>query len=128
MPKLNHSAIKARNNLLAMFIVLTVLDIALVVAARDLWAVGRIIFTVAVMYFVMRGYKWAKWLLVAILSLVIVLLIGLLAALHSQLSTFLIIGSIVMIILSVIMGIFLTSNSDLQRYLADQRQIIGNDK
>ncbi len=122
MSELHPSAIKARNNLLIMFVVLTILDIVLVSVSRDLWAIGRIIVTVAVMYFVMQGYKWAKWVLIAIFSLVVVLLTALIFMLHSKLSTFLVVGSLIMIILTIIAGSFMIFNRDLARYFSEQRK------
>ena len=116
------SAIKARNKLLTLFIVLTVLDIVLVAVSKDLWAIVRVVFTVAVMYLVMQGYKWAKWLLVGILSLVVVSLIALIVALHSKLSMFLIVGSLVMIILSIVTEVFLIRSQDLKHYFAFKKQ------
>lgn len=116
------SAIKARNNLLVLFIVLTVLDIVLVAVSRDMWAIARIVFTVAVMYFVMQGYRWAKWLLVGILSLVVVSLMALVVALHSKLSAFLIVGSLIMILLSIVTGLVLIRDRDLQHYFAFKRR------
>jgi len=124
MYELDVSTLKARNNLLAMFIALTVLDSILVMVSRDLWAIGRIIVTVAVMYFVMQGYKWAKLILIAIFSLVIVLLTALIIALHSKLSTFLIVGSLIMIILSIVTGTFLVTSKDLNRYFLNKRKAI----
>lgn len=122
MSTLSASAIKARNNLLTLFIVLIVLDIILVAVSRDLWAIGRIVFTVAVMYLVVQGYRWAKWLLVGILSLVVVSLIALVVALHSKLSTFLIVGSLVMILLSIVTGFILIRDRNLQHYFAFKRR------
>lgn len=126
MSEINRAAIKARNKLLFLFIVLTLLDIVLVAVSRDMWAIGRIIITIAVMYFVLQGYQWAKWSLITILSLVIVLLTALIFALHAKLSTFLIIGSFVMIILSLITGSFLIYSSDLKHYLAYKRKVSLN--
>ena len=52
MPQLDQSALKARNKLLAMFLVHIVLDAMLVAMAKDIWAIGRILVTIVVMYFV----------------------------------------------------------------------------
>ena len=122
MSTLDSSVIKARNKLLILFVVLTILDIVLVAVSRDMWAIGRIAFTVAVMYFVMQGYKWAKWLLVGILSLVVVSLIALLVALHFKLSTFLIVGSLIMIVLSILTEVILICDRDLKHYFAFKRR------
>lgn len=122
MNQLDLSAKKAKNNLLTMFIVLTILDIILVIVSRDMWAIGRIIVTIAVMYFVLQGHKWAKWVLIGIFSLVVFVLIALIAALYSKLSTFLIVGSLIMIFLCVITGIFMTRSQDLNRYFSYKRQ------
>ena len=122
MSELDISAVKARNTLLGMFCVLTVFDSVLVAVSKDMWAIGRILVTIVVMYYVMQGKKWAKWVLIGILSLVIVLLAALIIALHSKLSTFLVVGSLIMIILSLITGSFLIFNRGLSRYFASRRK------
>ncbi|MEM9909064.1 MAG: hypothetical protein AAF921_29045 [Cyanobacteria bacterium P01_D01_bin.44] len=122
MPQPDQSALQARNKLLAMFLVLCILDALLVFIARDLWAVGRILLTIAVMYFVLQGRKWAKWLLIGICSLLVVALIALVLGLSSQLSTVLIVGSWVMIILSAIIPIYMTRSQALNRYFSWKRQ------
>ncbi|PSB06302.1 hypothetical protein C7B62_23240 [Pleurocapsa sp. CCALA 161] len=122
---MNHpdqSALKARNKLLAMLLLLCVLDITLVTIARDWWAIGRILPTIVVMYFVMQGQKWAKWLLMSICSLLVVILITMVLALSSKLSTILIVGSLIMAILSAIIAIYLVSSKDLNRYFVFKRQ------
>lgn len=122
---MNHpdqSALKARNKLLAMLLLLCVLDITLVTIARDWWAIGRILPTIVVMYFVMQGQKWAKWLLMSICSLLVVILITMILALGSKLSTVLIVGSVIMAILCAIIAIYLVSSKDLNRYFVFKRQ------
>jgi membrane-associated HD superfamily phosphohydrolase len=122
---MNHpdqSALKARNRLLAMLLLLCVLDITLVTIARDWWAIGRILPTIVVMYFVMQGQKWAKWLLMSICSLLVVILITMVLALSSKLSTVLIVGSSIMAILSAIIAIYLVSSKDLNRYFVFKRR------
>jgi membrane-associated HD superfamily phosphohydrolase len=123
---MNHpdqSALKARNRLLAMLLLLCVLDITLVTIARDWWAIGRILPTIVVMYFVIQGQKWAKWLLMSICSLLVVILITMVLALSSKLSTVLIVGSLIMAILSAIIAIYLVSSKDLNRYFVFKRQV-----
>ena len=122
MSQLDPSAIKARNILLGMFIAIAILDSILVVVSRDLWAIGRIIVTVGVMYYVLQGKKWAKWVLISIFSLVIVLLAALIIVLHSKLSVFLIVGSSILIILYAIAGIYLITSKDLKRYFVNNRK------
>jgi peptidoglycan/LPS O-acetylase OafA/YrhL len=122
MTQLDRSALKARNNLLALFLLLCVLDVALVIIAQDKWAIGRILFTIAVMYFVTQGRKWAKWLLVSICSLLVVVLIAMIVALSSKLSTLLMVGSLIMAILCAVIPIYMVSNQDLNRYFAYKRQ------
>ena len=122
---MNHpdqSALKARNRLLAMLLLLCILDITLVIIARDWWAIGRILPTIVVMYFVMQGQKWAKLLLMSICSLLVVILITMVLALSSKLSTVLIVGSLIMAILSAIIAIYLVSSKDLNRYFVFKRQ------
>jgi hypothetical protein len=118
----DQSALKARNKLLTMLIALCVLDTTLVIIARDWWAIGRILPTIVVMYFVMQGQKWAKWVLMSICSLLVVLLITMILVLSSKLSTVLIVGSSLMAILSAIIAIYLVSSKDLNRYFVLKRQ------
>lgn len=123
MIQLDSSALKARNILLAMFVSLCILDTALVLIAQDRWAIGRILFTIAVMYFVMQGRKWAKWTLVGICSLLVVSLITMVAVLSAKLSTILMIGSLILALLSVVILSYLVSSKDLNRYFFYKRQV-----
>ncbi|WP_258272972.1 hypothetical protein, partial [Escherichia coli] len=68
-----------------MFVLLCVLDAVLVIIAQDKWAIGRILLTIVVMYFVIQGRKWAKQLLTGICSLLVVVLIAMVLALSSKL-------------------------------------------
>jgi sensor histidine kinase YesM len=122
MTQPDKSALKARNRLLAMFLLLCVLDATLVIIAKDKWAIGRILPTIAVMYFVIQGRKWAKWLLIGICSLLVVLLIAMVFALSSKLSTALIFGSLIMSVLSAIIPFYMVSSKDLNRYFSYKRQ------
>ncbi|MEM8718579.1 MAG: hypothetical protein AAGE84_04625 [Cyanobacteria bacterium P01_G01_bin.39] len=125
MTVLNPSALKARNTLLVMFCVLTILDSVLVAVSKDLWAIWRILATIVVMYYVMQGKKWAKWVLIAIFSMVIVSLTALIIALHSKLSTFLVVGSLILIIFCGIVGKYLISSKELNRYFLHKRKAVS---
>ena len=105
-----------------MFVVLCILDATLVIIARDRWAIGRVLLTIVVMYFVLQGRKWAKWLLMGICSLMVAILITMLLALSSKLSTVLIVGSWIMTVLSAIIPIYMASSRDLNRYFSWKRQ------
>ncbi|CAA9590664.1 hypothetical protein AVDCRST_MAG81-5214 [uncultured Synechococcales cyanobacterium] len=118
----DQSALKARNRLLAMFLLLCILDVALVIATQDRWAIGRILLTVAVMYFVIQGRKWAKWLLVSICSLLVVSLITIVLALSSKLPAALIVGSLIMAVLGAAIAVYIVSSKDLNRYFSYQRK------
>lgn len=122
MSQPDRSALKARNILLAMFLVLCILDITLVIVARDMWAIGRVLLTIVVMYFVLQGRKWAKWLLIGICSLVVAILITMLVVLSSKLSTVLIVGSSIVVVLSAIIPIYMVSSRNLNRYFSLKRQ------
>ena len=111
-----------RNQLLGMFLALLILDATLIVLTVDLWAVGRILFTALIMFFTLQGYKWAKWLLVGILTLSAVALVGLLLALGSELSMLVTVGSIVMAVFCCAIIGYLAGNSNLQKYFAWKRQ------
>lgn len=116
------SALKARNILITLFVLLCILDATLVVIARDKWAIGRILLTILVMYFVLQGRKWAFYLLMGICSLLAVLLIAMVLALASKLSTILVIGSLIMVILCAIIPAFMATSKDFNRYLSLKRQ------
>lgn len=118
----DQSALKARNKLLAMFLLLCILDVALVIAAQDRWAIGRLLLTVVVMYFVIQGKKWAKWLLVGIYSLLVVSLITIVLALSSKLPAALIVGSLIMAVFSAAITVYIVSNKDLNRYFSYKRK------
>jgi membrane-associated HD superfamily phosphohydrolase len=122
MTQLDRSALKARNHLLAMFVLLCVIDITLAAIVQDRWAIGRILLIIIVMYFVIQGKKWAKWLLVGICSLLVVILIAMVLTLGSQLSAVVIVGSLVMAVLSTIVPLYTIDNKDLNRYFAYKRQ------
>ncbi len=122
MSQPDQSALQARNRLLAMFLVLCILDATLVFIARDRWAIGRILLTIVVMYFVLQGRKWAKWLLMVICSLLVVILMTMVLVLSSKLSPVLILGSLVMVFLSAIIPIYMVSSRDLNRYFSWKRQ------
>jgi hypothetical protein len=122
MSQLDQSSLKARNMLLAMFLVHIVLDTMLVVIAKDLWAIGRILVTILVMYFVLQGRKWAKWVLVGIFSFLVVALIALVVALYSKLSTILMVGISILAVLSAIIVIYIACSKDLNRYFFHKRQ------
>lgn len=122
MTQLDQSALKARNKLIAMFLLLCTIDTTLVFIAQDRWAIGRILLTIVVMYFVLQGRLWAKWLLMSICSLLVVVLIIMVVVLNSKLSITLIVGSLIMAILSVIIPIYMATNKDLKRYFLYQRQ------
>lgn len=124
MNKLDSSVLKARSNLIYMFTGLTILDSILVIVSKDLWAIGRILITIAIMYYVVQGKKWAKWVLIGIFSLVVVLLTALIIAIYAKLSDFLIFGSLVLIVMMIITGVFMLSSQNLNRYFAAKRQAL----
>jgi hypothetical protein len=117
------SVLKARNILTTIFVALSVLDAALVPISRDWYSIGRILFTVVVMYFVLQGKKWAKWLLISICSLVAVLLIFMVIKLSYKLSTLLIVGSLVLVVLNAVVVVYLATSKELRRYFSQQFQV-----
>jgi hypothetical protein len=114
--------LKARNTLIILFVIICVLDAILVVIAQDRWAIGRILLTIVIMYYVLEGRRWAKYLLMGICSLLAVLLIAMVVLLASKLSTVLIGGSLIMVVLCAIIPVFMATNKDLNRYLSFKRQ------
>ncbi|BAY32584.1 hypothetical protein NIES2107_44730 [Nostoc carneum NIES-2107] len=122
MLQIDQAALKARNTLLAMFILLCILDTTLVIAARDKWAIGRILLTIVVMYFVLQGHKWAKWVMMSLCSFLAVILVTMVILLSGKLSYFLSIGSLIMAVLSIIILIYIVTNRDLNSYFAWKKQ------
>ncbi len=115
------SSLKARNTLITLFVALSILDAILVPISRDWYSIGRILLTIVVMFFVLQGAKWAKWLLIAICSLVAVLLIAMVIKLSAKLSTLLIAGSLVLVALNTIVVVFLAASKDLNRYFSGRK-------
>lgn len=122
MLQLDRAALQARNQLLALFGLFCLLDIALVIWVQDVWAIGRILPTIGIMYFVMQGRKWAKWLLTGIFGLLLIALIAMVLLLKSQLSTGVIWGSVTLAILCILIPVYLASSKDLARYFHYRRQ------
>ncbi|BAY87859.1 hypothetical protein NIES267_73830 (plasmid) [Calothrix parasitica NIES-267] len=122
MPQPDSSALKARNILITLFVILCVLDATLVVMAQDRWAIGRILLTIVIMYYVLQGRRWAKYLLMGICSLLTALLVAMVVLLASKLSTVLIVGSLIMVVLCAIIPAFMATSKDLNRYLSLKRQ------
>ena len=114
--------IPARNTLIFLFLGLLILDALLVFLAKDLWAIGRIIFTAIIMYFVLQGQHWAKWMLVGILSLVVIALVSMLVLLGKTLPVIISVGSVAMSILCCVIMVYLIGDNDLQQYFASKRQ------
>ena len=123
MVQIDSTILKARNLLIAVFVGMCLLDTVLVVLSQDVWAVGRIAITVALMHLTLQGKRWAKWTLIGWLSLTVVALLGLLTLLSSELSTTLITGSIVLIAITLTVILSLLRNQALNRYFAHQRQL-----
>jgi hypothetical protein len=115
------SSLKARNILTTLFVALSVLDAILVPISRDWYSIGRILLTIVVMFFVLQGAKWAKWLLIAICSLVAVLLIAMVIKLSAKLSTLLIAGSLMLVILNTFVVVYLAASKDLNLYLSRRK-------
>jgi O-antigen ligase len=101
-------------------VALSVLDAILVPISRDWYSIGRILLTVVVMYFVLQGKKWAKWLLMSICSLVAVLLIAMVIKLSAKLSTLLIVGSLVLVVLNAAVVIYLATSKELAKYFSEK--------
>jgi hypothetical protein len=115
------SSLKARNTLTSLFVALSVLDAILVPISRDWYSISRILITIVVMFFVLQGAKWAKWLLIAICSLVAVLLIAMVIKLSAKLSTLLIAGSLMLVVLNTFVVIYLAASKDLNLYLSRRK-------
>jgi hypothetical protein len=123
MTSVDASALRARNLLITLFVTFCALDVVLVVLASDVWAIARVLLNILVMVFVLRGRKWAKWLLIVLLGLSAFALAALLILLGSELSGALVIGSLLLLILSLLIPIYLVTNANLKRYLSQQRQL-----
>ncbi|MGD1862157.1 MAG: hypothetical protein ACFB0E_19590 [Leptolyngbyaceae cyanobacterium] len=122
MTQFDPSMLRARDRLVLLFVISCTLDALLVFLAKDLWAIARIAFTIAVMTCVLQGRRWAKWLLIVLCGLLAFALVALLLLLSSELSAVLTLGSW-MIALSLVIPIYLVMSTDLNRYFAQQRQL-----
>ncbi|MEM6436862.1 MAG: hypothetical protein AAF773_23870 [Cyanobacteria bacterium P01_D01_bin.115] len=120
---MDQAALRARTILVGLFTVFCALDVVLVILAGDVWAIARICLNIAVMVFVLRGRKWAKWLLIVLFGLSAFALVALLLVLGSELSTVLVVGSWLLVALSLLIPIYLVTNTSLNRYFAQQRQL-----
>lgn len=69
MSDLDRDAAKASNILLGIFICYFILQTLLVAASPDVTGLVRIILTLLLMYFVMMGHRWAKWIMVVLFYL-----------------------------------------------------------
>ena len=119
---MEQAILRARNTLVVLFTVFCALDVVLVILAGDLWAIPRICLNIVVMVLVLRGRKWAKWLLIVLLGLSAFALVALLLFLGSELSTVLVVGSGLMVILSLLIPFYLVMNAPVNSYFAQQRQ------
>ena len=122
MPKLDAASLQARNILIALFVAVCILDGVLIVLARDIWAIARLLFTLALMVLTLRGQRWAKWLLILICGLSVFALVTLTLILRDQLSPLLIGGSLILAMLYSMAAMHLGTSSALKRYLAWKRQ------
>jgi O-antigen ligase len=120
MTQYEQSSIKARNKLNALFLVLCILDFALVYISHDKYSIGRILLTIVVMYFVLQGRKWAKLLLIGICSLVVILLVAMVIKLSAKLSTMLIVGSLILAVLNAVIIIYLSTSKNLKLYFSER--------
>ncbi len=120
--QMEQAILRARNTLVVLFTVFCALDVVLVILAGDLWAIPRICLNIVVMVLVLRGRKWAKWLLIVLLGLSAFALVALLLFLGSELSTVLVVGSGLMVILSLLIPFYLVMNAPVNSYFAQQRQ------
>jgi O-antigen ligase len=120
MTQYEQSSIKARNKLSATFLALCILDSALVYISHDKYSIGRILLTIVVMYFVLQGRKWARWLLIGICSLVVILLVAMVIKLSAKLSTVLIVGSLILAVLNTVVIIYLSTSKDLKLYFSER--------
>jgi hypothetical protein len=61
MEEISQSAKNAKNILLSMLVMWLVLDIITVIVKHDGSGIARVLLTIALMWFTLEGYKWAKW-------------------------------------------------------------------
>lgn len=120
---MDQAALRARTILVGLFTVFCALDVVLVILAGDMWAIPRICLNIALMVLVLRGRKWAKWLLIVLFGLSAFALVGLLLVLGSELSAILVVGSWLLVALSLLIPIYLVTNTSLNHYFAQQRQL-----
>lgn len=76
MRELPKSVTKAKTILLFMFGTLLILDVGLVMVEPHIPGIVRLFLTMGLMWYVIQGYKWAKWLHIVLGLIGSMLLIG----------------------------------------------------
>ncbi len=70
MTEITRQELRAKNILLAILISFVIFDIFTVIASTDyIIGICRVILTIALIWSLMAGYKWAKWLTVILSSI-----------------------------------------------------------
>jgi hypothetical protein len=120
LPKLDQAAFEARNKLIKLFSSLLLLDLAMTLIDQDYRGLIRLMFTILLMYVVLQGHRWAKWIVVIFASLGIP--IGLLAAVGYET----VIGkvlSLTLFLLDFLLVIHLIKSRPLDRYFDYKRKL-----
>ena len=123
MNELDSSAIMAKKILFGIFVGLIVFQAVLIAIVPDIRGVVRMILTLLLMYFVMEGHKWAKWVMVVLFYLATVYGLFVSATLYKQPSSaaiFPIILAIIAIVYGAV-GTFMVASKPLNRYFLFKR-------
>jgi hypothetical protein len=124
MAQPDRAALKARNRLIAMFLLFCIIDTTLIIIVQDRWAIGRILLTIVVMYFILQGQNWAKLFLMSILGFLAIVLLAMVIALRTKIAAGSITGGLIMamIILCTAIPLYTLISTDLNRYFFYKRQ------
>ena len=114
------NGIRSRNILLVMFSTFLLMDLALIAYKPEMIGYIRFVLTILLMGCVVQGYKWAKWLFVALWSLATLILIGF--AFYIPDLTLLIQSIFIsMAVLFSIIPIYIVKSNGLKTYFEFQR-------
>ncbi len=117
MDQFSREETKSKTLLLGAFSVFLLSDVALTMLTKDfLPGLVRLVLTIALMYFVASGYRWAKWLIIGLCTAAALLGIGLASYFNSVhygiRATFL-----TMSIFLLLFSLYLAANRNINSYL-----------
>jgi hypothetical protein len=120
LPELDGTALKARNKLIWIFASFLSFDLLTILINGEYRGLIRLILTVLLLYLVLQGQKWAKWLVVIFAGLGIP--VSLLATIGSE-KMIDMLSSIILFFFDTTLVVYLTRSEPLNRYFNYKRRL-----